>query len=1134
MSNRLRCIRGLLMAGMIVLGLGAPGIARAAPLGVRITTADGLPSNQVNGLVQDRQGMIWLATADGLARDDGSGFRVWRTEHGLPDNALLSLALDAHDQLWIGTAGGHVVRLSADRQRFVTWAGPLARAIGTSAVQALLPRADGTLWVGTRERGLVRLAADGTVRRFLPGATQRGLPSARIEVLAEGAQGDIWIGTAAGLARWDGEGIRRPFPVDHDAPTVTALALDAQGSVYAGSARGTRVSAASARGQAPARWVAGQLLGPGDGGHWYAQGAHLWWQEAHTDARYPLQLPLLESGLAPRIQRAVQDRHGRTWLLSAHLGVWQLGPKWRQLERAEPGTPAPQARGTALARARDGGAWRAAAGRLQQLRYAAAGPSRSWTYRHEDAGDSAPAVTEDGEGRVWIAAGRWLTRIDPRGGRPRAWPIVPAPIAQHGAPSALRACGTDRLWRLAPDAFEQRDLAGAVLGRWTHAAVGLQPGEAALGLQCTADGSVWVGDGAGLKRWDALRARFVFVPGAPRGAIGALHVDDRDRLWVATLGGLAGLQWRGGTLQAFSRLGRAQALPYLMPHALTTAGDGSVWMTTPRGLTRVHWQARNVRVFGVEDGLPPLVFGRQLIDLGARLLALDDAGGAWWIDAAGMHAAQAAPELLISELHVRRGGRAIELPVTLPLQVTTEDRDIQLAARRIAADGPAVRWRFRLQGLDPDWVGAGERGTRTFSRLPAGRHVLEFQARGTDGRWSPRQQVTLQVRRTGAAHPAARVLQCLGLLLCAAGVVIAARCGGRRRLARREGAERMRYAEQAAEAKARFLATLGHEVRTPLTGVLGMSELLLAAPLSPTQREQVQRVQQGGRQLLAVVDAALDTARQEAGRVALQARCFAPCALVHTLQAAHAPVLADRGCVLACRVHLPASAQCRGDPARLGEALAALLDTLAAQTGTAAIGVQAWSLPGRSGLLLEATAAPGPWPLPGDAALLTALAPSTALLAAMQGRLRLLAHADGTQQVLVSLPLAWTVTPPPSGPLRILLVQHDAADTARITPLLTRRGHAVRHAGHALAALTQLSRAAVDLIVLDADLPGMDGVMLLQLLRQQAHRMPALVLDRHADPALGARVMAAGGAGVLRLPLEGAALDSAIAEAVRG
>jgi len=68
--------------------------------------------------------------------------------------------------------------------------------------------------------------------------------------------------------------------------------------------------------------------------------------------------------------------------------------------------------------------------------------------------------------------------------------------------------------------------------------------------------------------------------------------------------------------------------------------------------------------------------------------------------------------------------------------------------------------------------------------------------------------------------------------------------------------------------------------------------------------------------------------------------------------------------------------------------------------------------------------------------------------------------------------------------------------------------------------------------VLDADLPGMDGVMLLQLLRQQAHRMPALVLDRHADPALGARVMAAGGAGVLRLPLEGAALDSAIAEAI--
>src|SRR5690606_8991395 len=68
-------------------------------------------------------------------------------------------------------------------------------------------------------------------------------------------------------------------------------------------------------------------------------------------------------------------------------------------------------------------------------------------------------------------------------------------------------------------------------------------------------------------------------------------------------------------------------------------------------------------------------------------------------------------------------------------------------------------------------------------------------------------------------------------------------------------------AEQASMAKSRFLATLSHEVRTPMTGVLGMSELLLETPLDARQRSYVESIRRAGDHLLRLVNDALDLAR---------------------------------------------------------------------------------------------------------------------------------------------------------------------------------------------------------------------------------------------------------------------------------
>jgi cell cycle sensor histidine kinase DivJ len=91
-------------------------------------------------------------------------------------------------------------------------------------------------------------------------------------------------------------------------------------------------------------------------------------------------------------------------------------------------------------------------------------------------------------------------------------------------------------------------------------------------------------------------------------------------------------------------------------------------------------------------------------------------------------------------------------------------------------------------------------------------------------------------------------------------------------------AEARRVAEEASEAKSRFLATIGHELRTPLNAVVGFSEMMtsgIGGELSETHREYAGLIHQSGKHLLEVVRMLLDMSRLEAGKFELQAEPFA-------------------------------------------------------------------------------------------------------------------------------------------------------------------------------------------------------------------------------------------------------------------
>lgn len=110
----------------------------------------------------------------------------------------------------------------------------------------------------------------------------------------------------------------------------------------------------------------------------------------------------------------------------------------------------------------------------------------------------------------------------------------------------------------------------------------------------------------------------------------------------------------------------------------------------------------------------------------------------------------------------------------------------------------------------------------------------------------------------------------------------------------------------------------------------------------------------------------------------------------------------------------------------------------------------------------------------------------------------------------------------------VLLVEDDVIVADVLAGMLQAQGHRVTHAGHALAALTEIATASFDIALFDLDLPGMDGLTLARHLRAQGLRTPMIAISARADSGAEPDAKEAGFDAFLRKPLTGDALGDAL------
>jgi len=1136
----------------------------------RFGTADGLPSRMVLALAQDRKGHIWAATDGGLARYDGVSIQSWRhdpQERGsLPGNEIETLLVDAADTVWLGINGIGLVRLGAGREQFETLEAFNERCEGQAWT---LAEAGQALWVGTSAYGLCRRAADGGITLFRHDPTDpRSLPSDTVYASVVDAQGRLWLGTERGVARWDGHGFVRIRGAGLEEQPVLRLSRDTDGRLWAGT-QSAGLFEISADGQVrrPA-WAGSDRLRGGTvvhdrlGGFWVGGSDGLMRGDARSlwrlDGDRGSGFLTAHSGVLD----VLQDHEGGLWVALLTQGLAYLPPDWRRFATWSQVDGKPLDSQYLLIAASDGRDFYVGAAH-GVYRLGARG-GLSLLVDDKRIGNGAVwSVLPRPDGSVWLGRAGRITVYDPRTSRYKDWPI------EGGADIRQRI----DLMRTAPDGsvwlsvmnhgLQQRAADGRVL-RDVPASVLRADIDAPLeSLRFHPDGKLWVVGDMGVRR--AEGSGFMAVPGVSDGNIYDLAWVDNQTVWLARMGALERYHWDGLQLGLRERIGPAQGVPPVSMGGIVLGDDGRIWATTPRGLLRWDGKQRQVALFNERHGLPDAEFTGRPPAQGrdGRVLAVTQTGLVGF-DPRMQDTRLPPSQLVLGPVRVRRDDAEGWQPVGAEETVVLgpADRDLRINARLLSFANPLDNeYRFRVPGYDLNWVEQGPDGERTLSRLPSGHYAVEIQARSGGNEWSASQVLAVNVLPPWWRSVAALLLYVvLGVLLLACALWYV-----RLRLRRRQQWQltihKQQLAEQASQAKSRFLATLGHEVRTPMTGVLGMSELLLDSGLNAQQRSYAQSIHQAGTHLLRLVNDALDLARIEAGRLELELRPFDPASVLEQVQSLMAPIAQQRGLAFRPAV-LPASpVWVSGDEMRVRQILMNLLANAIKFTEQGEVSVSLTLAEGGQGLQFE-VADTGPGIGQAQHARLferfeqvegprtasryggsgLGLAICQELAMAMGGKIVLASRLGHGARFTVDLPLPWTLQESEQGasaahgrqplpPLRVLLVEDEVTVAEVVAGLLRARGLEVVHVLHGLAALAEVATSAFDVGLLDLDLPALDGLALARQLRTLGYDFPLIAVTARSDGYAEQAVRDAGFDGFLRKPVTGDLLVDAILRA---
>jgi ligand-binding sensor domain-containing protein/signal transduction histidine kinase len=702
-------------------------------------SVDGLPEDFAQALAQTPDGYLWIGTSGGLVRFDGTSFVVFNHENtpAFQDDSVYSLLVARDGTLWAGTEGGGLVRYQSGLFRSFG----AAEGLTNGFVRVIFEDKSRHLWIGTdvglfrmRDQSLIRVdERDGKPRisvhsicedragRLLIGG--RGLLILRgqeatyytsnesqadnsIRTIRQTADGAVWIGTISGLRKLDQGLIGNPFATPRMLSNINISALfeSRNGQLWIGS-----------YGQGLMRYQTGQLVKFSAPDLLPHNNLLALYEDGEDDVWVGTQGGLLRlspsaastittaDGAPQSINTIYQDPGGQDLFVTALNG---------QLFRVAGQTLVPVALPSGLNRAPVRNLFRDSHGSLwigtdgQGIaRISEAGVVR-FTMSHGLVSDFTRAFCEDRDGSLWIGADGGLSRFS--NGSFQNFKT------EHGlAYNSIRALLSDR------------------------------------------SGNLWVATDGGLSRFQA--GAFVTDPSLDRfrgQKVWALHEDAEGKLWIGTHGAGLFLLKNGSLAQFTTKAG----LPSNKIHFIAEDPRGNLWMSGPSGIVAVSrreleafsGQAAGqlaVRVYSTAEGLSTNQMNGGVQPAGALL----PSGELWFPSTKGAVRIQpdgsdrrSAPPVLIEQVLVDE--QSVPFSGQLRLAPGKGKLEIHYTAIRLRSPD-RIRFKYRMEGFDPEWTDAGQRRVAYFTNVPAGNFRFQVVAYEMDNpRNAAQQSLNIQWR----------------------------------------------------------------------------------------------------------------------------------------------------------------------------------------------------------------------------------------------------------------------------------------------------------------------------------------------------------------------------------------------------
>jgi ligand-binding sensor domain-containing protein len=763
--------RAAMGAALLLAGTSAHAAERAPPAGGHQYAWDvwestqGLPQNSITAIVQSRQGYLWLGTYDGLVRFDGVGFTVFNQGNtpGLRSGRVRTLLEGRAGELWIGTEGGGLTRFQ--REAFTTFTA--ADGLGSDSVVALFEDSSSGLWATLHDGNLTRFHqgrfttyelgkalppgpllaihedAAGVIWLLFPrqlarfaGATLRQVPvdgSSLTGGVSDDGAGGLWLGTERGLLRFQGG---RFAAGSGPAVRVNIVRRDATG-LWLGTAAGlTRIEESRSRTYRTADGLAqDEILGlvpSREGGLWVRTPAGLNRMRDGRIERIPM-----EGGPRSSVVRALlEDREGSLWVGTQGGGLGRLKPSVLTVFGREEGLPNDDV--LPVLEARDGGLWVGTNGgglsRLEDGRVTA-------TYDdHNGFGGAVWSLYEDAYGALWVGTwGGGLIRF--AGGRTTRFTR-----ADGLAGDVVLALYGDRegtLWIGTWGGGLQSWREGRFTTYTTHDGLG---NNFVRALHQDRQGDLWIATDGGVTRRDreGRFQRFTRRDGLSDDFVRAIHEDDEGTLWFGTYGN--GLnRYRDGR---FTGITTRDGLCEAGVSRILEDGQGAFWMTSNRGVFRVS----RAELVAFADGRSPSVvcrsYGRaegmrnaecnggfQPAGVKGRdgRLFLPTVRGLAIVDPAHVRTNPVPPPVVIERALVHRQPAALAPHALFP--PGTGELEFHYAGLSLLVPDK-VRFRYRLEGFDPDWLEVGARRVAYYTNIPPGSYTFRVKACNNDGVWN--------------------------------------------------------------------------------------------------------------------------------------------------------------------------------------------------------------------------------------------------------------------------------------------------------------------------------------------------------------------------------------------------------------